>query len=65
MFDNEQDKKLAQDIVDYRAKHSMSQREFAEKCKVSVQTVYHLESGIQSPSRVTRAKIKLVIGGEE
>lgn len=65
MFENEQDKKLADDIISYRAKNNMSQRAFATKCGVSLQTIYHLESGIQSPSKLTRKKIRLVIGGED
>jgi len=56
---------LAERMVRYRAKHRMSQRQLADECGLSLQTVNSIENGIQSPSRVTKAKIELVIGKEE
>lgn len=52
---------LADKIVMYRAKHRLSQRQFAEKCGLSLQTVNNIETGIAEPTRVTVAKIELVI----
>lgn len=49
----------------YRAKHRLSQKELAEKCGVSAQTIHSIESGYQEASKVTIAKIELVIGKEE
>lgn len=55
---------LEQRMVKYRAKERISQRELAERCGVSLQTINSVENGMQKPSQVTRAKIELVVGGE-
>ena len=57
--------KLPERMLDYRAKNNMSQRELAEKVKVTIQTINSIERGLQEPSRLTRKKIELVIGEEE
>ena len=51
-------------ILVYRAKNRLSMREFAEKCGVTMQTIYNIESVGQNPSRITATKIKLVLGDE-
>lgn len=56
---------LPERIVKYRAKERISQKELAERCGVTKQTIYSIETGLQEPSRVTIAKIELVIGKEE
>lgn len=48
----------------YRAKNKISMSDFAKKCGVSAQTIYNIETVGQNPSRVTRAKIRLVLGDE-
>lgn len=58
-------KELPERMLDYRAKNNMSQRELAEKVKVTIQTINSVERGLQEPSRLTRKKIELVIGEEE
>lgn len=55
---------LGKKIIDYRAKHNISQVRFAELCKVSQQTVCNVENGIQSPSKLTRKKILNLIEQE-
>ena len=57
-------KPLAKEIVEYRARHNISLREMAERCKLSLQTVYSIEAGIQDPSRLTEAKIRLVLDAD-
>jgi len=52
-------------LVIYRAKHRLTQKEMAERCGLSVMTISSVENGIQEPTRLTRAKIELVIGEEE
>lgn len=52
-------------MIQYRARERMSQQEFADKCGVSKQTIYSIENGLQEPSKITVAKIELVIGKEE
>ena len=51
-------------ILMYRAKHNLTMRAFAEKCGVTMQTIYNIETVKQNPSRFTRAKIELVLGDE-
>lgn len=48
-------------MLRYRAKHSISQRELARRCGLSLQTVNSVENGTQNPSRVTAEKIRLII----
>lgn len=52
---------LQDKMVEYRAKHDMSQKVFAEKCGVSLQTINSVENGLQKPSKMTEAKIMMVI----
>ena len=56
---------LGKTILTYRAKNRLSVRAMAEKCGVSTQTIYHIENGLQLPSRITAEKIRLVVEGEE
>lgn len=55
---------LQERMVQYRAIHRLSQKELAQKCGVSLQTINSIENGLQNPSRVTAAKIKLVVDAE-
>ena len=52
---------LSDAMIRYRAAENISQRELARRCGLSVQTVNAVENGIQSPSRLTRAKIERVV----
>ena len=56
---------LQERMIDFRARERISQQELAERCGVSKQTIYSIENGTQDPSRITLAKIELVIGKEE
>lgn len=51
---------LAKRIIEYRAKHGLSQRAFAKKAKLTPQTVCFIENG-KEPSKITRAKIELAM----
>ena len=55
---------LQERMIEYRAKERISQQELADRCGVSKQTIYSIENGMQEPSKVTHAKIELVIGKE-
>ncbi len=57
--------KLSDRMVRFRAKERISQKELAERCGVTLQTINSVENETQTPSRVTVAKIELVIGEEE
>lgn len=48
---------LKEQMLRYRAKHSISQRALADKAGVTVQTICNVESGQQTPSAMTRTKI--------
>lgn len=56
---------LAEEMVQYRARERISQRQLGERCGISLQTVNSIENGLQSPSKVTEAKIRLVINKED
>jgi len=56
---------LQERMVEYRAKERISQTELADRCGVSYQTINSVENGTQEPSKVTQAKIELIIGKEE
>ena len=55
---------LAEKMVAYRAKHNITQRELAKRCKVSDVTIIHAEGG-RKITKLTKAKIELVIDNEE
>lgn len=55
---------ISEKMVEYRAKERISQAELAKRCGVSLQTINSIEMGHQSPSRVTLAKIEMVLKGE-
>ena len=56
---------LADRLVMYRAKYRLTQKELAERCGVSAQTIHSIENGYQKPTKVTLAKILMVVGGEK
>lgn len=56
---------LKQRMWDYRVKHRLSRRKFAEMCGISLQTEQYVERGLQKPSAMTRAKIELVLKEEK
>lgn len=51
-------------MVEYRAKERLSQKELGKRCGLTTQTINSVENGLQEPSKVTLAKIELVIGKE-
>lgn len=56
---------IAERMIEYRAKERINQQELADRCGVSKQTIYSIENGLQDPSKVTIAKIELVVGKEQ
>ena len=56
---------LQDEMVQYRARNKMSQTEFAEKVGVTLQTINSVENGHQTPSKVTEAKIRLVLDSDK
>lgn len=56
--------KLQSAIVYYRAENGLSMSKFAKMCGLSPQTIYKLEALGTKPSRTTKAKIMMVLGGK-
>ena len=56
---------LQERMIEYRAKHNLSQKELGDLCGVSMQTINSVENDIQEPSKLTVAKIELVVGKEQ
>lgn len=55
---------IQEDMLNYRAKEKISQYELAKRVGVTVQTINSVENGHQKPSKVTEAKIRMVIEKE-
>ena len=58
------EKMLSEKMVEYRAKHNLTQKKLAELCGITVQTVIKAEQG-KSLTRRTAKKIELKIKEEE
>lgn len=56
---------LSERIVRYRAKHNLSQQEFADTCKLTKQTIGAIESGRHGITKLTRAKIMNVLESDK
>ena len=52
---------LGEAIITYRAMHNISQAEFASLANVSTMTINAIENGYQKPTKITLAKIYLVL----
>ena len=52
-------------IVAYRAKHNINQEEFAKRCKLTKQTIGAVESGRHGITKLTKAKIMMIINNDE
>lgn len=52
---------LRSKMLDYRARHDISQTKLAELCKVTPQTICNIENGVQEPSKLTKQKILNII----
>lgn len=55
---------LRQKMLDFRAKHNISQIRLAELCKVTPQTICNVENGVQEPSKLTKQKILNIVEGD-
>lgn len=52
---------LANKMIEYRAKHNLSQKALAQITGVSLQTINSVENELQKPSKLTEAKILMAI----
>lgn len=56
---------LADEIITYRAKNRITQKQMAEKCNLTTQTINVIEKHNQKVSKLTEAKIRLVLQENE
>ena len=56
---------LGKRMLEYRARHDIPAKELARRCGITVQTVYYIENGLQTPQKVTRIKIENVLKEDE
>lgn len=52
---------LGEEMTRFRAKYKLTQKEFAYIVGVTVQTICNVETGQQTPSRVTEQKIRMAM----
>ena len=56
---------LGEQILEYRAKHNLSQEEFANLVQVNVMTINAIENDKRTPLRTTAKKIEMIIKESE
>ena len=56
---------LREKILEYRAKHDMSQRDFANLCHLNVMTINGIEVGKRMPTKMTAKKIEIAMEEKE
>lgn len=60
---------IGEEMLKFRAKENISQETAAKRAGITKQTWYTVENGIQTPSKLTETKIRIVMdetqGGEE
>ena len=52
---------LGEEMTRFHAKYKLTQKEFAYIVGVTVQTICNVETGQQTPSRVTEQKIRMAM----
>lgn len=52
-------------MLRYRAKHNLSQEDFAKLCGVTKATIWNFEAGKSNPTNLTQEKILMAIEREE
>ena len=56
---------LGERILEYRARHNISQEDFANRAQVNVMTINSAENGKRKPTRLTIGKIERVLREDE
>ena len=54
-------KELIGKMLAYRARNNISQAELGRRCGLTLMTINSIENGRQSPSKLTQAKIRMVV----
>ncbi len=52
---------LGEKILEYRARHGLSQEEFANLVQVNVMTINAIENGKRKPLRITIKRIEMIL----
>lgn len=58
-------KSLGERILEYRARHNISQEDFANLAKVNVMTINSIENDKRKQTKLTISKIEMVLREEE
>lgn len=61
---NDKCKALGEQVLEYRARHNISQEDFANLAKLNVMTVNAIENNKYNPTKLTVRKIEIVLRGE-
>jgi transcriptional regulator with XRE-family HTH domain len=56
---------LGERILEYRARHGLSQEEFANLVQVNVMTINAIENGKRKPLRITVKRIEMILQEDE
>ena len=56
---------LGEKILEYRARHNISQEDFANRAQVNVMTINSVENGKRTPTKLTTVKIERVLREDE
>ena len=56
---------LRERMLEYRARHNMSQEDFANKCGLNVMTINTIETGKRKPTQLTITKIEIILREDE
>lgn len=54
-------KDLIGKMLAYRARNNISQAELGRRCGLTLMTINSIENGRQSPSKLTQAKIRMIV----
>ena len=52
---------LGERILRYRAKHNLSQEEFANRAQVNVMTINTIENDKRKPTKLTEMKVEMIL----
>ena len=55
---------LKERVLEYRARHNMSQQDFANVAHLNVMTVNNIETEKREPTQLTVTKIEMILKGE-
>lgn len=55
---------LGERILEYRARHNLSQEDFANLVQVNVMTINAIENNKRQPLKTTAMKIEMILKGE-